>query len=72
MSTKTNTKKDSSIKRLGKFLKAVRSELKKVIWPSRSELVNNTIIVIVSVVLVIFGLWILDSIFGFVLNLIIG
>ncbi len=72
MSTKTNTKKDSSIKRLGKFLKAVRSELKKVIWPSRSELVNNTIIVIVSVALVIFGLWILDSIFGFVLNLIIG
>lgn len=72
MSTKTNTKKNSSIKRLGKFLKAVRSELKKVIWPSRSELVNNTIIVIVSVALVIFGLWILDSIFGFVLNLIIG
>ncbi len=72
MSARTNARKDSVIKRFGKFLKAVRSELKKVIWPNREELINNTVIVIISVVLMVFGLWILDSIFGFILGLMIG
>ena len=72
MSTQAGAKKDSNIKRFGKFLKATRSELKKVIWPNRSELVNNTIIVIISVALVVFALWVLDSIFGLALHLIVG
>ena len=73
MSTQAGAKKDSNIiKRFGKFLKATRSELKKVIWPNRSELVNNTIIVIISVALVMFALWVLDSVFGLALNLIVG
>ncbi len=72
MSTQANTKKTSSVKQFAKFLKAVRSELKKVIWPSRTELINNTIIVIISVTLVTLGLWVLDSIFGFILNFIVG
>ena len=72
MSTQAGAKKDSNIKKFGKFLKATRSELKKVIWPNRSELVNNTIIVIISVALVVFALWVLDSIFGLALNLIVG
>ncbi len=72
MPTQTSAKKGSGIKKFGKFLKAVRSELKKVIWPNRSELTNNTIIVIISVILVIFALWVLDSIFGLALNLIVG
>lgn len=71
MPTQTSAKKGSSIKRFGKFLKAVRSELKKVIWPNRKELVNNTIIVIISVALVVFALWVLDSVFGRVINLIV-
>lgn len=72
MSTQAGAKKDSNIKKFGKFLKATRSELKKVIWPNRSELVNNTIIVIISVALVMFALWVLDSVFGLALNLIVG
>ncbi len=72
MPAQTSAKKGSSIKKFGKFLKAVRSELKKVIWPNRRELTNNTIVVIISVILVIFALWILDSIFGLALNLIVG
>ena len=72
MPAQTSAKKGSSIKKIGKFLRAVRSELKKVIWPNRSELTNNTIVVIISVILVIFALWILDSVFGLALNLIVG
>lgn len=72
MSTQTNTRKGASANQIGKFLKGVRSELKKVIWPNRKELINNTIIVIISVILVTFSLWVLDSVFGFILNLIVG
>lgn len=71
MSTQANTRKGASAKQIGKFLKGVRSELKKVIWPNRKELINNTVIVIISVVLVTFSLWVLDSAFGFLLNLMI-
>jgi preprotein translocase subunit SecE len=41
------------------FLREVRSELKKVAWPSRSEVVTYTIVVLVSTVFVtlfVFGL----------------
>ncbi|MFW5648230.1 MAG: preprotein translocase subunit SecE [Candidatus Alkaliphilus sp. MAG34] len=72
MPAQTSANKGSGIKKFGRFLKAVRSELKKVIWPNRKELINNTVVVIVSVTLVIIALWVLDSIFGLALNLIIG
>ena len=38
------------------FLEGVKSELKKCSWPSRSELVDSTIVVIVSVA--IFGVFV--------------
>lgn len=32
------------------FFKGVKSELKKVVWPTRKQLINNTIMVLVLVV----------------------
>lgn len=46
------------------FLKEVRQELRKVIWPTRSELVTYTIVVLVTVVVLttfVFGLDVLFS-----------
>ena len=46
------------------FLKEVRQELKKVIWPTRQELVTYTIVVLVTVVVMmslVFGLDVLFS-----------
>lgn len=31
------------------FLKGVRSELKKVVWPTKKQLLNNTLMVIVLI-----------------------
>jgi len=53
----------------GKFLKGVRSELKKVNWPTRKDLTNNTTVVIISCILATALLWILDTTFGYGLNL---
>ncbi|MBU5678142.1 preprotein translocase subunit SecE [Alkaliphilus sp. MSJ-5] len=71
MTTQANANNGEKARNLGKFLKGVRSELKKVNWPNRKELTNNTIVVVVSVALATLALWALDSAFGFGLNLII-
>lgn len=55
-------------KKKGRFLnffKEVKSELKKVTWPSFKQVRNNTLIVIVSVLIIGAFIWILDALFGF-------
>ena len=57
-----NVKKQNKIV---KFFKEVKSEMKKVVWPSRKQLVNNTLIVIAVVVLIGIVIAIFDTIFQF-------
>ncbi|MCG0276818.1 MAG: preprotein translocase subunit SecE [Thermosediminibacteraceae bacterium] len=59
------------IKRSSKFLKEVRSELKKVTWPTKDDLVSSTIVVLVSIALVSGFIWIIDSILIKMLELIL-
>ncbi len=46
-----------------KFLKECRQELNKVIWPSREEVANSTIVVLVGVVIISIFLFTSESIF---------
>jgi preprotein translocase subunit SecE len=55
-------------KRLGNFLKDVRAELRKVTWPSRNEVVNTTVVVIVATVFFGFYLFFMDIIFSWVIT----
>jgi len=50
------------IKKLIKFLREVKLELKKVSWPSRKEISGSTGVVIVNVLIVAAYLGILDNI----------
>ncbi|HEX5950014.1 MAG TPA: preprotein translocase subunit SecE [Actinomycetota bacterium] len=51
------------------FLKEVRQELKKVLWPTRRELVTYTIVVLVTVVVLTSYVFGLDVVFSkFVLD----
>lgn len=70
MSTQANTNKEKS-RNFGKFLKGVRSELKKVNWPNRKELINHTGVVVATCAMITVVLWVLDTTFGFGLNLIL-
>jgi len=63
-------KKPGVFKRFMKFAKEVRSELKKVIWPSRSQLITYTLTVIVVCLLVGAVIWIFDALFGFLYTLV--
>jgi preprotein translocase subunit SecE len=47
--------------RMGKFFREVRSEMRKVSWPKRKELVNSTIIVLATVVFFVIFFAALDT-----------
>ena len=53
-----------------KFFRDTKSELKKVVWPSKEDVKTNTIVVLVAIAAVVMIL--LDAIFGGILGLIIG
>jgi preprotein translocase subunit SecE len=50
--------------RIASFLKDVRSEMRKVITPSRAEVQSTTTIVIVTVFIFAAYFWLIDSIIG--------
>ena len=54
--------------KLTKFLREVKSELKKISWPSKKELTANTIVVLVSVFLAATVIWIIDGFFAQILK----
>lgn len=53
---KPSQKKDNFFVRRGKgiakWFREMRSELKKVVWPTRKQVINNTWVVILSVIVV--------------------
>jgi preprotein translocase subunit SecE len=50
--------------RLREFLKDVRSEMRKVVWPSRPEVQSTTIVVLVTVFIFAAYFWLVDNIIG--------
>lgn len=60
MSAVTGKTKPNLWVRIGKFLREVKSELKKVAWPNRKELVKYTIIVLTVVIIIAVYIGIVD------------
>ena len=55
-----------------KFFRDTKSELKKVVWPSKEDTKQNTIVVLVTVAIAAVVMILLDAVFGGVLGQIIG
>lgn len=60
----TNMQITARLGRVGKFLREVRAELKKVAWPDRKELVSSTVVVITVVVIVGAFIGLIDFVFS--------
>ena len=58
-------KSKNPFKAIAKYFRESKSEMKKVVWPSRKQVVNNTIVVIAAVLIIGIIIWILDAIFQF-------
>ena len=55
--------------RLSDFLKDVRSEMKKVVTPSRAEVQTTTLVVIATVFIFAAYFWIVDNVVGHAVDL---
>ncbi|MFZ8927649.1 MAG: preprotein translocase subunit SecE [Gammaproteobacteria bacterium] len=49
-----------------------RTEIRKVVWPTRTETTHTTMIVVIAVIIVAIILWGLDSSLSWLISLIIG
>ena len=75
-STKSQEKKPNAIKtlakKLAKFLKDTKGELKKVVWTSKSEVWKSFQLVIATVVAVSVAIAVIDYVSSLVINTIAG
>ncbi|MDW7667292.1 MAG: preprotein translocase subunit SecE [Bacillota bacterium] len=60
---KSNTKEVKKENKLLSFFKGAKSELKKVSWPTKKELANMTVVVLVVVAIMTVLIWGLDFMF---------
>ena len=65
---KRTDKKLGFFKRVAKWFREMKSELKKVVWPTKSQMVNNTVIVLVCTLIVGICIWVFDAVGGVVVN----
>ena len=54
------------------LLKEARVEIRKVVWPTRQETTQTTLIVVAVVLVMALLLWGLDSLLGWLVSLIVG
>ncbi len=67
-----NVKKVGFFRRIGRSLKSTKAEFKKVVWPTKKQLLNNTVLVIAALViigLIIFGL---DTLFAYLAKFVLA
>ena len=72
MSEKSAEKKPNIFSRTGKFFRDQRGETKKIVWPSRKQVINNTAIVIAAVAMFAVIVGAFDWLFGQLIKLLLG
>lgn len=54
------------------LLHGTRTEIRKVVWPTRQETVQTTLIVLLVVAVITLLLWLFDSTFSWLISLVVG
>lgn len=65
---KPAAKKPNIFKRIASYCKETKSELKKVVWPSPKQVLNNTLVVIVVMLVFAVFVGLVDAIFKFAIG----
>ncbi len=71
MAVPENTGAEQSGNSVIRFLNETKSELKKVTWPTKQELIAHTVVVLIAVVFSSALIWIIDSIISALFRLIL-
>ena len=69
---KEDVKKLSFGKRIGKWWREMKSELKKVVWPTKKQIVNNTVVALVVMVVAAIVIWGFDEIAQLIVSAVIS
>lgn len=64
-------KKPGFFSRVKRWFREMKSELKKVQWPTRKQTINNTLIVIACVIVIGICIWVFDALAGAVVKALI-
>ena len=59
-------------KRISKWFREMRAELKKVVWPTKKQVLQNTVVVFISVLVIGVFIWIFDAISNLIVQWLIG
>ena len=59
-------------KRISKWFRERRAELKKVVWPTKKQVLQNTVVVLISVLIIGVFIWIFDAISNLIVQWLIG
>jgi len=59
-------------KQFSALVSEAKTEIRKVVWPTRPELIQTTLMVVVFVLVVALILWGADSLIGWLISLVIG
>ena len=65
-------KKDGFFKRIARSFRELKSEAKKVVWPSKKQTLNTTYVVFAVMAIVGAFIWIIDWVFTLIRSLILG
>ena len=69
--TKKPEKKNGFFKRMTRFFKDLKGELKKIVWPSKKQVVNNTLVVLA--VVIVLGVFVaaLDTVLSLIVHFVL-
>ena len=59
-------------KRLSRWFREMKSELKKVVWPTKKQILNNVLVTLACVLVVGVFIWVFDFISNLAVDLIIS
>ena len=65
-------KKPGFFARISRSIRDMRGEMKKVVWPSRKQILNNTLVVLAAVAISAIFIGGLDSLLGLVARFVLG
>ena len=68
----SKAKKPSVFARAGKWFRELKAEMRKIVWPTRQQTINNMLVVVAAVLIVGVFVWVLDLIFGGLVAAVIG
>lgn len=69
---KKKKKKAKGSGKIGKWFREMRSELKKVVWPTKKQIINNCLVAIVVIVIFSIVVWGFDQLAAQVVNALIS